>query len=107
MATKQEYDIFISYSRKDREFVQRLAKDLSNEGFEVFIDIEAIRAGNNWSLQIIEAIDNSKAFIVVLSPDSVTSDYVRKEVDLAQDSGRQILPVLSRPVQQLPAELRY
>ena len=106
MATKQEYDIFISYSRKDREFAQRLAKDLSNEGFEVFIDIEAIQAGNTFRQQTVEAIDNSKAFIVVLSPDSVQSDNVGKEVDLAQDSRRRILPVLCRAV-EIPTELRY
>ena len=106
MAIKQEYDVFISYSRHDIEFVDRLAKDLSSGGFEVFIDREAIKGGDLWRQQIVEGIENSKVFLIVLSPDSVASDNVRKELDLAAGSGRRILPVSYRAV-RLPDPFRY
>jgi hypothetical protein len=90
-------DIFISYSRKDQEFVTRLASDLDAHVAGVWLDQSAIRAGQKWHDEIIEGIRDCKALVLVLSPDSVASPYVREELDKALELAKPILPVIYRP----------
>jgi hypothetical protein len=64
-------DIFISYSRRDQEFVRRLASDLDAHVAGVWLDQSAIRAGQKWHDEILEGIRDCKALVLVLSPDAV------------------------------------
>lgn len=98
--------IFISYSRKDQETTNQIVARLKERGFPVWIDYEGIKGGKLWRVEIVEAIDNADAFVLMLSPNSAASDNVRKEVDLAESSNRKIFPVLLAPV-TLPPQLRY
>ena len=98
--------VFVSYSRKDSKTVDQIVARLTAEGLEVWIDREEIKAGELWRTQIVEAIDTCDAFILMLSCNSVVSDNVRKEIDLAQDSGRNIF-VMKFNEAKLPAEIRY
>lgn len=98
--------VFISYSRKNSKIVDQLAARLSADGFDVWLDREAIQGGNLWREAIVEAVDNAYAFLLVLSPASVASNNVRREVDLAEGSGKDIIPVLLARV-NVPARLRY
>lgn len=90
-------DIFISYSRRDQEFVTRLASDLHNRVAGVWFDQSAIQLGQKWHDEIVEGIRDCKAFILVLSPDAVESRYVREEVNKALELGKSIFPVIYRP----------
>jgi hypothetical protein len=98
--------IFISYSRRDTEIVDSIAEAMIVAGLEIWIDRQDIQAGNTWRVQIVQGIDTCDAFVLMLSPASVASDNVRKEIDLAQDAGRTIFAVMLEPV-RLPAEIRY
>lgn len=98
--------VFTSYSRRDKEIVDRLVGELERAGLDVWIDRTDIHSGNSWRVQIVEAIDTCDAFVLMLSPNSAASDNVRKEIDLAQDSARKTFVVLLEPV-KLPAEIRY
>ena len=98
--------VFTSYSRRDKEIVDRLVGELERAGLEVWIDRTDIHSGNSWRVQIVEAIDTCDAFVLMLSSNSAASDNVRKEIDLAQDSARKTFVVLLEPV-KLPAEIRY
>ena len=98
--------IFISYSRRDVETVDRIVGSLSDAALKVWIDREDIASGNSWRVQIVEAIDTCDAFVLMLSGNSAISTNVQKEVILAQDSGRGIFVVMLDPVKP-PAELRY
>jgi hypothetical protein len=90
-------DIFISYSRRDQEFVTRLAADLDAQVAGVWFDQSAIQAGENWHDEIIEGISECKAFVLILSPDAMESRYVREEVNTALELGKTIFPILYRP----------
>jgi hypothetical protein len=90
-------DIFISYSRRDQEFVTRLAADLDARVAGVWFDQSAIQAGEKWHDEILEGIRDCKAFILVLSPDAIESRYVREEVNKALELGKTIFPVIYRP----------
>ena len=98
--------IFISYSRRDTETVDHIVDLMRKTGLEVWLDRHDIRAGNQWRVQIVQAIDTCDAFVLMLSPNSATSENVRKEIDLAQDSGRTTFVVMLEPV-KIPSEIRY
>ncbi|MBI3741212.1 MAG: toll/interleukin-1 receptor domain-containing protein, partial [Chloroflexi bacterium] len=79
-------EIFISYSRKDTEFVVRLTASLETRGIQAWTDQGAIIAGDAWRRQIVDAIETCKVFLVVLSPSSTVSDNVIKELSIAESS---------------------
>jgi hypothetical protein len=90
-------DIFISYSRRDQEFVTRLASDLNTQVANVWFDQSTIQLGQKWHDEIMDGIRECKAFILVLSPDSMESKYVQEEVTKALELGKTIFPVIYRP----------
>jgi len=90
-------DIFISYSRRDQEFVTRLASDLDAQVAGVWFDQSTIQAGQKWQDEIMEGIRDCKAFVLVLSPDAMESRYVRAEVNKALELGKTIFPILYSP----------
>lgn len=98
--------LFISYSRQDTTIVDNLVSRLKSDGFEVWIDREAIKGGGLWRTQIVKAIHTSDAFILMFSPNSAASDNVRKEVDLAESAKRKLFPFLLAQV-DVPDELLY
>jgi hypothetical protein len=90
-------EIFISYSRRDQEFVTRLASDLNAQVAGVWFDQTTIELGQKWHDEIMDGIRDCKAFILVLSPDSMESKYVNEEVSKALELGKTIFPVIYRP----------
>jgi len=86
--------VFISYSRKDIEFVDRLANDLKAAGFEVWYDLSGLEAGTQWGSEIQKAIETSQFFLVVLSPNSIKSSWVEREFLHASDQDIKIIPLL-------------
>ena len=86
--------LFISYSRKDTGFVRKLAGDLEKAGYDVWWDLTDLRGGDDWLRVIPSAIESSEFFIVVLSPNSAVSDWVKKEYTQALASGKKIIPLM-------------
>ena len=86
--------IFISYSRKDIAFARRLAGDLEKAGYVVWWDITDLRGGDDWVRVIPEAIETSDFFIVVLSPHSTASEWVRKEYTQALSLRKRVIPLM-------------
>lgn len=87
--------VFISYAHKDEEFVERLATDLHAAAAEgVWFDRSDLIPGDNWQARIQHGIENCKAFILVVSPQSGASAYVKKEIEMAQQAGKVIIPVI-------------
>jgi adenylate cyclase len=99
-------DIFISYSRKDSEQALQLAERLQGEGMSVWIDQRGIEAAKTWSEEIVNAIEASKAFLLLLSNHSIESDNVARELSLAYESKRPLVPVAIEDV-SLPAKFKY
>ena len=89
--------VFISYSRKDLVFVERLAKDLQAAGLQVWYDLSGLAAGTRWGKEIQSAIQQSQIFVVVLSPNSIDSEWVEKEFMYANSLKRKIIPLFYQP----------
>jgi WD40 repeat protein len=91
-------DVFISYAREDRPFVQRLHDALAGEGRQSWVDWEGIPASAKWMAEVRAAIDEADCFCFVVSPDSVESPVCREEAAHAAASNKRILPLLHREV---------
>ena len=100
--------VFLSYSRKDREFVDRLEKSLSLRGIKVYIDRTEIEKGADWWDRICQLIRMSDTVVFVLSPDSIQSDVCLQEVEYSVESGKRLMPIVCHQVdnQQVPHALR-
>ena len=85
--------VFISYSRKNQEYARKLAKDLRASGIEPWND-EDIEHGARWWPTIVEAIQDCTAFVVVMTTESDVSEWVLKEIMLADREEKLILPLL-------------
>lgn len=98
--------VFISYSRTDMEFVQRLAADLQDVGLDVWWDLSDIQGSDVWERKIEEGLRNSQYFIVVLTPASLESRWVRREYLSADNTGIKIIPLRLKPYDVTPLTLR-
>jgi len=85
-------DIFLSYSREDHQVAGRFASALEAEGFSVWWDV-ALRSGEAFDEAIEAALRAAKAVIVLWSPRSVVSRWVRAEATLA-DRQKTLAPVI-------------
>jgi len=74
---------FLSYSHKDEGLATSLVSDLRAEGFSVWRDLERIRVGESIRQRVEAGIEESTFLLVLLSPNSVDSDWVRDEIDMA------------------------
>ncbi len=89
-------DVFISYSRKDANFVRRLHAALTAAGRDSWVDWEDIPPTAQWLNEIYAAIEAADAFVFVISPDSLTSTVCMKEVEHAVLHNKRLIPLLYR-----------
>ena len=98
--------VFISYSRRDEEFVQQLYSELTQRGISAWYDRKNIRIGQHWPSEIVQGIEGCRIFLLSLSPDATASENVRKELDLAQRYKKQIVPLIWRTT-KIPVAMEY
>ncbi len=82
------YSCFISYSTKDQEFADRLYADLQNKGVRCWFAPHDIRAGKKIHEQIDEAIRRYERLLLILSPNSMNSEWVKTEIRKARKRER-------------------
>lgn len=101
-------DVFVSYSRQDSGFVDRIVNSLEALEREVWVDVRGIEDAEVFPAAIRMAIERSNSFVYVITPASAGSAYCAQEVDYATDLNKRIIPVLRTPVPDgdLPAEVR-
>src|SRR5580698_5573543 len=99
-------DIFISYSRKDSAHAIELAERLRADGIEVWIDQRGIVGAEQWATEIVEGIRACSTFIILLSPNSIESENVLRELSLASEKRKRVLPVDIEPT-VLPSSFEY
>jgi adenylate cyclase len=98
-------DIFISYSHQDSVQASELAERLRARGIGVWMD-RGIVGAEQWATEIADSIRSCSTFIVLLSPASIESESVLKELSLASEKRKRILPVDLAPV-LLPSSFEY
>jgi hypothetical protein len=88
-------DIFISYTREDIGMARMFASSFAREGFNVWWDA-AIHSGETFDEVIEQALRGASAVVVLWSPRSVGSRWVRAEATLA-DRNKTLAPVVIEP----------
>ena len=86
--------IFVSYSRHDRDFVARLVTRLEANRHDVWLDATDLRGSDEWRQSIVEAIRAADVVVLVISPRSMASPDVEREITVAAEEQRRILPVV-------------
>ena len=99
-------EVFVSYSSQDYERVIPLVDRLRSAGVAVWVDEGNIDAATLWSESIVEAIAECRVLIMMVSSHSTDSHNVVKEVMIASESKKTILPIYLEPA-DIPAKLKY
>ncbi|MGK7877476.1 MAG: toll/interleukin-1 receptor domain-containing protein [Xenococcaceae cyanobacterium] len=89
-------DVFISYSRKDKEFVQALRKALQEYNRDTWVDWQNIPLTAEWWKEIEAGIEAADTFVFVISSDSLASEYCGKEINHALKYGKRLVPIVWR-----------
>ncbi len=76
----QFHSCFISYSTKDQEFADRLYADLQNKGVRCWFAPHDVQGGKKLHEQIDEAIRRYERLLLILSPNSMSSKWVKTEI---------------------------
>ncbi len=105
-----EKTVFISYRRDatGNAFARLIKQELKHHGYDVFLDVDCIDAGK-WAKQILTEVPKRAHFLLLLTPGALDrcadeTDWVRRELLLARERGRNIVPVREESVD--PAAMR-
>ena len=88
--------IFISYSRKDIRFAERIVQALARNKLDTWIDWKSIPKGEDWEQEIYRGIEEAEAFVFLISPDSVQSEMCSKEIAHAARNNKRVIPIVIR-----------
>jgi hypothetical protein len=87
--------VFVSYARTDRTYVEDLARHLADAGITMWYDYE-IATGERFAAVIEQKIRDCAAFVVVLTPEAVASEWVYREISFATTRRKPVLPIVLR-----------
>lgn len=102
--------VFISHSTKDKRFVRTLKEDLNENNIETWVDEDQLDIGDSLIDKIESSLEESTHFLIILSPNSVNSDWVKLELNKAikqvsEKLMKKIIPVQYREC-EIPQELK-
>ena len=98
--------IFLSYGSNNKKEARELRTILKESGYRVWMAPDDIRGTRPWAEQILDAIADAAMMVVLVSSDSNRSDHVGREVSLAFEQGKPVLPVRVEDV-AMSGILRY
>ena len=104
--TPMSKSIFVTYSRRDSAAVFSIVSQLQKDGYKVWIDQTGIDGATFWRSAIVDAITNSAMVLFFASEASCDSENVVKELALASEERKPILPVFLEAA-KLPPSIRY
>ena len=93
-------EVFLSHSSLDTEFADSIAQTLRNHGIPIWYSQTNILGAQQWQDEIGEALRRCDWFIVILSPNSVESMWVKRELTFALKENKfnnKIIPILYQP----------
>lgn len=99
--------VFISYSRSDMAFADRLVAALHARGFACKIDRRHLEYGQKWQEMLADFIAEADTVVFVVSPRSIKSKWCRWELAQVAEKSKRVVPVIWEPVapEPLPPEI--
>ena len=89
-------NVFISHNYKDKPMARKIAKELDKYGIKVWIDESEIRLGDSLIEKIKDGLDHMDFLIALISENSVHSEWVKKELDIAMNKeidGKKVIAI--------------
>ncbi len=86
--------VFISYSRRDNDFVNQLSYDLNKAGIAVWRDIENIQPGANWQQEIQKYLLQATVLLYIVSENSAKSFWIQNELRAVLNRKIKIIPII-------------
>ena len=77
------WDVFVSHNRQDKPWVRVFVQHLRELGLRVFFDEDSISAGGEFHREVSEALEQSRAFVFIITAASILSPWVEDEIDMA------------------------
>lgn len=107
MASERKTNVFISYSRKDIDFAQKLNEHLAADDIHPLLDKTDIAPGEDWQHRLARLITEADAVVFCVSQHSAKSEICKWEISEATRLGKRIVPVIIAKVQPalLPEQL--
>jgi hypothetical protein len=98
----KKFDVFISHSSQDRDFVNQLARNLESMGMKVWSERD-VQLGASLTEEIERGIEQSQHMLLVVSPNSLNSPWANFEVGVvlskvAHSPEMLVIPVLTQDV---------
>lgn len=100
-----DHQVFVSYSFEDNNIMKKLKKTLQSNGIKCYVAEHDENYGNSLSAKLSDAIDDSKAVIVILTKKGSMSLSVGQEIGYAKKARKQVIPLLEKNV-DLPVMLQ-
>lgn len=100
------YTVFVSHSSKDNWIAGQIAKEVQALGGEPWFDLNRLRGGDAFQEEILEAIRDCTEAIVLISPNSVNSQWVSYEIGAVAVQGKRVTPFLNNVAPEAMAPLR-
>lgn len=101
-------NLFLSYGRKDgKTFAMQLFQDLTSAGYRVWLDLDEIAMGGDFTQEIERAIDTCDVMLALISPSSLASGWCRAEQLRAIRKGKRVIPLMITPDVELPLALEH
>ncbi len=100
-------NVFLSHTVKDRDLARAVASSLSDAGFTVWDPATEVLPGDNWAEKIGRALEQSEAMVVLVTPEALASDSIRRDIEYALGNLRfkeRLVPVVSGPIDILAGD---
>jgi predicted regulator of Ras-like GTPase activity (Roadblock/LC7/MglB family) len=99
--------VFLSYSRKNTEAMQRIDLLLRKQGIPTWMDHQLSPGTRQWKIAIERAIEESSVVLALLSPEAKQSEWVDRELEYARMQHKTVIPVIVEgdPQSSVPFEL--
>jgi len=86
--------IFVSYSRKNKDFCRQLTDELQKRDLDFWVDWEGIPPTVDWMKEIEKGIEEADTFLAIVSTDWILSKVCLDELNVAVKNGKRLIPVV-------------
>ncbi len=91
-------DVFISYSRKDSDFIRRLNDALVKTNLKVWVDWEDIARGEDWWSAIQEGVEKADTALIVVSENWLSSEVCHRELEYVRQHEKRVFPIIRQQI---------
>lgn len=104
----EKYDVFLSYTAKDSEWVRRLANALLEQGLNVWYDEIEIKPGDVWRDQTEKGLRASTYVVMIITPEAAHSNWQAAELGAALALQKPLIPIVAEdvPSKDIPGPIK-